>query len=69
MAADRVMLLGEAADRLGVQSWRLARLFRQGHHPEPPRLGRYRVVRESELPALRAALLKAGWLKPRVGAA
>ncbi len=57
------MTLGEAADRIGVQAWRLARLFDRGLWPEPPRVGRNRVVSESDLPGIEEALRAAGYLK------
>ena len=36
--------LGELGDLLGVQSWRIARLFELGILAEPPRIGRRRLI-------------------------
>jgi DNA-binding transcriptional MerR regulator len=55
--------IGEAADLLGVQSWRLRRLFERGLLGEPERVGRTRVVRREQLPRIREALEKAGYLR------
>jgi hypothetical protein len=55
--------LGELADSLGVQSWRIARLFELGVLPEPPRIGRQRAIPKGEVPAVVDALRKRGWLE------
>jgi hypothetical protein len=57
-----LLTLGVAADRLGVQLYRLSRLFQRGALPTV-RVGRYRVIRESDLPRVKAACLAAGYLK------
>jgi hypothetical protein len=56
------MTVGEAAARLGVAPWRVVRLYLRGLLPEPERVGRVRVVTEAHLPAIRAALVRAGYL-------
>ena len=51
-----------AADRLGCQSWKLRELIRRGHFRESCRAGRFRLIAESQLPQLEAALLSCGYL-------
>jgi hypothetical protein len=60
--ADKFLTVGEVADRFGIQGWKLSRLFRRGLLPEPMRFRQYRMLPESDLPAIRAALVKAGYL-------
>ena len=54
--------LGELADTLSVQSWRIARLYELGILPEPPRVGRQRVIPKTSVPAIVDALRARGWL-------
>lgn len=61
--AGGLLTLGDAATRLGCQSWQIRKMYTKGILPEPPRIGGVRVLAEADLPALRAALLKAGYLK------
>jgi excisionase family DNA binding protein len=60
---DEVMGVGEAARRLGVDTWELRRLYEKGQLPDPPRIGRHRLIRGSELPRLRDLLREAGKIK------
>jgi hypothetical protein len=63
MSADPVPLsTRDAALRLGVPSWVVARLYLRGLLPEPARVGGKRVLRESDLPAVEAALRSMGYL-------
>jgi hypothetical protein len=55
--------LGEAGDLLSTQSWRIARLFDMGILEEPPRVGRRRLIPESMIPIIAAALRERGWLR------
>jgi AraC-like DNA-binding protein len=59
----RYLTMGEVAERLHCQAWRVARVFQRGLLPETPRVGRYRVVREDQVPEVKRALEKAGYLK------
>jgi hypothetical protein len=63
-AARRLLTLGQVARRCGVDLWQVQRLVDSGRLPEPPRVGKYRVFAESDVPAIRAALSKAGFLPP-----
>jgi hypothetical protein len=54
--------LGELGDTLGVQSWRIARLFELGVLPEPPRIGRRRLIPKAMVPGIVDALRDRGWL-------
>jgi hypothetical protein len=57
-----ILTIGEAATELGLKDWRVSRLFERGLAPEPPRLGGRRVIRRCDLPALREAAVRAGYL-------
>ena len=60
---QKLLTLGEAAERLGAQVWRLRRLIERGLYPEPQRIGQSRVVAESELPRIRELMEQEGYLK------
>ena len=65
MAATETPLflsVGQLADTLSVQSWRIARLFELGVLPEPPRLSRIRLIPKSMVPDIVDALRARGWL-------
>ena len=62
-AKDEFLTPGEAARRLGVETWQVQRVYERGLLPEPRRLGRYRVIAAAELPALAEACKKGGYLK------
>jgi len=53
---------GELGDALGVQAWRIARLFELGVLPEPQRIARRRLIPRSAIPAVVDALRARGWL-------
>jgi len=54
--------LGELGDTLGVQSWRIARLFELRIVPEPPRIGRRRLIPKAMVAEIVDALRARGWL-------
>lgn len=54
--------IGELGDVLGVQCWRIARLFELGILSEPPRLSNRRLIPKSLIPAIVDALRDRGWL-------
>jgi hypothetical protein len=56
--------VGGLGDTLGVQSWRIARLFELGILSEPPRIGRRRLIPKSMIPLIVDALRTRGWLPP-----
>ena len=53
---------GDLGDTLGVQSWRIARLFELGVLPEPQRIGNRRLIPKSMVPRVVDALRERGWL-------
>ena len=53
---------GELGDAVGVQAWRIARLFELGVLPDPPRSGGRRLIPKSTVPAIVDALRDRGWL-------
>ena len=60
---------GELGDVLGVQSWRIARLFELGILSEPPRLSNRRLIPKSLIPEIVDALRDRGWLSEQAEAA
>jgi hypothetical protein len=60
-----VTSIGELADTLGVQSWRIARLFELGLIQEPPRVSNRRVIDKAMIPIIVDALRLRGWLPTR----
>lgn len=60
---SQYLTLGQIADKLGVQLWRLRRLFERGILSEPARVGQNRVVHVRLLPTIKQALEEAGYLK------
>ena len=54
--------LGEVADVLCVQSWRIARLFELGVLPEPQRMAGRRMIPKEMIPDVADALRARGWL-------
>lgn len=69
--SQRIFSLGDLAEHLGVQMWRLQRLYELEvpGMPTPQIVGRIRVLTEEDIPAVQAALAKRGWLKQREAAA
>lgn len=61
--------VGELGDLLGVQSWRIARLFESGAVPEPPRIAGRRVIDSALVPIIVDALRDRGWIPAREGEA
>ena len=53
---------GEVAELLGVDVWRVRRLYESGMLPEPPRAGAYRLIPKADLPRIIDAMRQRGWL-------
>jgi len=53
---------GEAADVLHTQTWRVARVIELGLVDDPDRIGGRRVIPDTLLPQIKAALIAKGWL-------
>lgn len=62
-AEEKRYTLGEVARTLGCDIWYIRRLYERNLLPPAERVGTYRVVRESDLPKVREALKKAGYVK------
>jgi len=60
--ARPILSVGEVADLLTVQSWRIARLFELGVLPEPERVAGRRMIRADMVPKVVEALRARGWL-------
>ena len=52
----------EIGDILGVDTWRIRRLFEAGVLPEPPRFAGKRAIPRETIPAIVDALRARGWL-------
>jgi hypothetical protein len=61
-ASRPFLSLGEVADLLSVQSWRIARLFELGILPEPVRVSGRRMIPKDSIPQIVDALRARGWL-------
>src|SRR5262245_25976980 len=59
---SRMLTVGEVAARFQLPAWKVRRLFERGLLPSPARVARYRVIAESDLGHVEAALLAAGYL-------
>jgi len=57
--SSELLTLGQIADILGVQLWRMTRLVGSGFTPPPVRVGRMRCFRRDQLGVLRAAVERA----------
>jgi hypothetical protein len=53
---------GELGDFLGVQAWKIARLFEKHALPEPPRVGGRRLIPQSTIAEIVDGLRRHGWL-------
>ena len=58
--------LGEIADLLSVQSWRICALFELGLLQEPERVSGRRMIPKEQIPEVIDALRSKGWLKHEV---
>jgi hypothetical protein len=56
---------GQLGDELGIQGWRISRLFEEGLLPEPPRVAGRRIIPRSRVPDIVRALRAKGWLPSR----
>ena len=61
LASTSYVTTGDLGDTLGVQSWRIARLFEMGVLPEPSRIGGRRLIPKSMIPEIVDALRNRGW--------
>ena len=61
-ASPPFLSLGELAELLSVQSWRIARLFELGILPEPERIAGRRMIRKEMVVDVVDALRERGWL-------
>jgi hypothetical protein len=52
----------DIADLLGVETWRVRRLFEDGTLPEPGRFAGKRAIPRETIPAIVDALRARGWL-------
>jgi hypothetical protein len=57
--------LGDVAEYLSVQSWRIARLFELGLLAEPMRIAGRRMIPKEMVPDIAKALQARGWFSKR----
>ncbi len=53
----------QVAKLVGVETWRVQRLFEDGNVPEPERFGGKRAITSQEVPRIIDALRERGWLE------
>ena len=63
MATPVSLSIGDVAKRLGCEGWEVRRVFTRGLLPEPARVAGYRAIPEQYIPTIKAALVKAGYLR------
>jgi hypothetical protein len=54
--------VGEVAELLGTQAWRVARLYELGLIAEPPRIAGRRIIPITDLAEITVQLRLRGWL-------
>ena len=64
MSTPELLSTGQVADLLGMQTWRIQQLYKRELVPEPRRCGRWRMFAPEDIPIIREAAQKAGYLKP-----
>jgi len=62
MAVTSIYTTREVGLVLGVEEWRVRRLFEDGTLAEPPRFGGKRAIPSTLIPAIVDALRDRGWL-------
>ena len=53
---------GDVSELLGVDTWRVRRLYEDGDLPDPPRIGLARAIPRESIPFIVDALRARGWL-------
>lgn len=59
---------GDVCKHFGVLPWQVLQAIRRGFLDEPRRVGIYRVWHEEDLPRVRAALVRAGYVDEEAAA-
>lgn len=54
---------GQVSELFGISSWKVSRIYGQGDLPAPLYCGRTRVILRDDLPKVKEALEKRGYLK------
>jgi hypothetical protein len=57
-----VLGVGEIARLNGLETWKVQSVINRGWTPRPSRVGRFRVFAVEQLPAVEAALRRAGYI-------
>jgi hypothetical protein len=60
---NEIFTIGDVARLYGVSLWQVRVLYERGLLPPAKRVGAYRVVLTADLPAVEAALVRAGYLR------
>lgn len=62
-ATDDIVTMGQVADSLGCQTWKIRRLIERGKIPKPRRVGMIPIFDPKDVPQIEKALREAGYLK------
>jgi hypothetical protein len=66
MPYEAVLTLGQVAEHFGIKTWLVQRTIERGFYPQPSKVGKLRVIPRNELPAVRDAIVRAGYLHAEV---
>lgn len=61
--AKDFLSVGQVAEKLGINSVQVGRLYERGFLPAAPRVGMRRIIPVEDLPKLKEAAKQAGYLK------
>lgn len=64
---SELLMCQDAADRLGVRHWKMAKLRKAGLLPEAVRVGRFYTIPADQIEAIKRRLIEGGHIKPRAG--
>jgi DNA-binding transcriptional MerR regulator len=65
-AATPFLTIGDVGRHFGLPAWMIRRVFERGLLPPARRVGAYRVVEPKDLPRIKRALERAGYLAAEV---
>jgi DNA-binding transcriptional MerR regulator len=68
LATSPFLAAGDVARILGVPPWVIRRMFERGLLPEAPRFRTYRIFTEADVPRIRDALVRHGYLRDTAAA-
>lgn len=63
----QLLTLGEVADAIGIQAWKIRAAIDRGLLPAPQKVGRYHVLPADQLEEVRRVMTEAGYVKAPAG--